>query len=804
MLCRRLIAALCLVMLPRWCAAQASQHALRFFGTGVGPPGFQDRVLIPLDDNTNAIADGSAPADIGNGSFTLEWWMRGNLADNATASSGGDQTFNDNRWIEGNIILDRDIWCGSERKFGISIAGGFVRFGTSAGDPPGADAGNSTIEGNRPVLDGQWHHVAVVRDAGTGARHIYVDGQLDYSGPSGMSQADLSYPNNGVPVTGTCGTGQLTPYGWYLVIAAEKHDAGAAYPSYNGYFDELRIWNTARSSNEIAANRLYLVATNAPGLVGCYRFEEGSGTNLADSSAAGSYTAQLRAGVAGNGQWVARSADTNNTAPVMAPGNQPPVAVAAASPTLGPAPLLVQFDASASSDPDGGPEPLAFAWTFGDGDASAQADPAHSYAAGGLYTAILRVADGTATGTASVTIRVGPTSRVELASVPGGVPLVVNGTTGVTPFALTTLAGDTLTVGAPGSATANGTALVFRCWSDGGAREHARIAPAGSLLLRAGYAPLPGGALDIPVPAANRNAESYAGSTAYANVYDANGLCCGRDSGGRYEAALAFPLNMPAGATVAEATLTLRASADQSGAPQILIRAYATSNVAAFVAGSGSSVTGLLPLTSAGVPWAPVLFTPGQTYTSPALTAVVQEVVDRPDWAAGHVVGLVLAADHTSGDHWRCWRNFQSGTPPVLRVSYSTGGGGNGDVDGDGLPDDWESAHALDCTSGDDATGDGDGDRIANGDEYVAGTNPTNANDFQRLEITAPGTSNDWNLVFATVTGRVYRVEYATQLAPPDWQPLATNLPGSGLPVQWPVTNSTGPRFYRSTVRLAP
>jgi hypothetical protein len=182
MLRHRFIAALFLVLLPRWCAAQASQHALRFFGTGVGPPGFQDRVLIPLDDNTNAITDGSAPADIGAGSFTLEWWMRGNLADNATSSSGGDQTFNDNRWIEGNIILDRDIWCGSERKFGISIAGGYVRFGTSAGDPPGADAGNSTIEGNRPVLDGQWHHVAVVRDAATGARHIYVDGLLDYSG----------------------------------------------------------------------------------------------------------------------------------------------------------------------------------------------------------------------------------------------------------------------------------------------------------------------------------------------------------------------------------------------------------------------------------------------------------------------------------------------------------------------------------------------------------------------------------------------------------------------------------------------
>jgi hypothetical protein len=120
------------------------------------------------------------------------------------------------------------------------------------------------------------------------------------------------------------------------------------------------------------------------------------------------------------------------------------------------------------------------------------------------------------------------------------------------------------------------------------------------------------------------------------------------------------------------------------------------------------------------------------------------------------------------------------------------------------LPDDWEAAHRLDCTSGADATDDRDGDLVANRDEYVAGTNPTNAQDFQRLENPVPGTSNDWNFSFATVTGRVYRIEYATQLAPADWQPLATNLPGSGLPIQWPATNGAAARYYRNAVRLAP
>ena len=35
---------------PAGVAAQLSSAALRFYGTGVGPPGQQDRILLPLDD----------------------------------------------------------------------------------------------------------------------------------------------------------------------------------------------------------------------------------------------------------------------------------------------------------------------------------------------------------------------------------------------------------------------------------------------------------------------------------------------------------------------------------------------------------------------------------------------------------------------------------------------------------------------------------------------------------------------------------------------------------------------------------
>lgn len=282
-----------------------SDFALRFFGTGVGPPGQQDRILLPVDDNVPGA--GSSPIDVGASSFTLELWLRGELADNDTTNAGGDVELFDYSWIDGNIILDRDVWCGTANAFGVSLAGGLVRFGVDSGD---TGCCNDTIEGSENVLDGTWHHVAVVRDAGEGSLVIVVDGVEDFRGSAGLSTVDLSYPDAGVPVTGNCDTGQLTPYGWYLVVAAEKHDAGPAYPSFNGYVDELRIWNVARSAAQIAADRRRILSPGTPGLVGSYRFEEGSGTSVTDSSGSGAPDGDLVAGLAGNGQWVSGPGET--------------------------------------------------------------------------------------------------------------------------------------------------------------------------------------------------------------------------------------------------------------------------------------------------------------------------------------------------------------------------------------------------------------------------------------------------------------------------------------------------------------
>lgn len=283
--------------------AQASQHALRFYGTGTAQ---QDRLAIQVDDDRPG-ADASAPCDVGAGGFTLELWLRGELADDASANAGGDTSLPATSWRDGNVVLDRGILSGSERWFGVSVAGGFVRFGVGAGDA-GGDAG-ITLEGDTPVLDGNWHHVACVRDAASGTLRIYVDGSLDHESAPDVSTADLSFPNDGLP-----GGPSLAPY---LVVGAEKYDEGPEHPSFHGDVDELRVWSVARTQAQIQASWFLVLPPDSVGLAGAWRMEEGAGTRVEDASAAHSPAGELAAGEPGNGEWLSAALDPSDVAPVI-------------------------------------------------------------------------------------------------------------------------------------------------------------------------------------------------------------------------------------------------------------------------------------------------------------------------------------------------------------------------------------------------------------------------------------------------------------------------------------------------------
>jgi hypothetical protein len=250
-----LIAIVAACLLAGSSPAAVAGFSLRFHGNGVNDI---DRVKIPLDPEY--------PVDVGATDFTVEWWMKANASEN----TAGAITPGGNNWIFGNIIIDRDVFgAGDFGDYGVSLGAGRLAFGvgTSVG-------GDYTIVGTRVVANGQWHHVAVTRRRGDGLMQLFVDGALDASafGPLGNASYRLfrptSWPNSDP----------------YLVIGAEKHDAGPAYPSYSGWLDELRVSPIVRySANFMPVFEPFVSDSNT---VALYHFDEGSGDVIADTSGA--------------------------------------------------------------------------------------------------------------------------------------------------------------------------------------------------------------------------------------------------------------------------------------------------------------------------------------------------------------------------------------------------------------------------------------------------------------------------------------------------------------------------------------
>ena len=87
-------------------------------------------------------------------------------------------------------------------------------------------------------------------------------------------------------------------------------------------------------------------------------------------------------------------------------GNQPPEAVAQASPQDTTAGTEVTFDASGSTDPDDDASSLTYGWEFGDGDSGSGEMVSHTYGSAGEYTAEVSVSDGTSSETDEVTVSI--------------------------------------------------------------------------------------------------------------------------------------------------------------------------------------------------------------------------------------------------------------------------------------------------------------------------------------------------------------------------------------------------------------
>ena len=250
-------------------AGAAHSLALKADGTvvgwGAGSPGVEDRALS--FDGAGSVVTVTNQAALNAYPLTVSAWIK-------TTQLNSDQAAIINKYLSGSL-----------NGYQLFLRNGNVRAwyfqGPVSGGFRGIYDGGDGLNGGF-VADGEWHHLAFVVDASGG--RLYVDG---------VSKATM--PWTGAPGAPTT----LQPVTWG---AYPGHPSGGFY---NGLLDEVRIWNVVRSQTDIQAGTLHGLMGTEPGLVACWKLNEGGGdtaTNTAvttgsacDGSLAGATWGQGRA-----------------------------------------------------------------------------------------------------------------------------------------------------------------------------------------------------------------------------------------------------------------------------------------------------------------------------------------------------------------------------------------------------------------------------------------------------------------------------------------------------------------------------
>lgn len=125
------------------------------------------------------------------------------------------------------------------------------------------------------LAPGKWTHIALVGDAEAGELRLYIDGKLALAKAATGEWQDISL---GKPMKQNSWETETRPF--YI---GYSYSAGREL---NGEFSECRIWNVAKTQEEIA-NNVYEVDPQSEGLVAYWKFDEGEGKIVRDHTGNG-------------------------------------------------------------------------------------------------------------------------------------------------------------------------------------------------------------------------------------------------------------------------------------------------------------------------------------------------------------------------------------------------------------------------------------------------------------------------------------------------------------------------------------
>ncbi|MDP2226452.1 MAG: PilC/PilY family type IV pilus protein, partial [Moraxellaceae bacterium] len=133
-------------------------------------------------------------------------------------------------------------------------------------------------------------------------------------------------------------------------------------------------------------------------------------------------------------------------------------------------------------------------------------------------------------------------------------------------------------------------------------------------------------------------------------------------------------VQIPQGATITEAWLTLTPSASQTTAAArgtVTIKAIDTVDAPTFNSTAAGRISGLATVGS--TVWTPSAWTSGVETSSGNIASLLQTLVNRPTWASGNAVGLTLTGSLTSGGPvFKTYGSSNVSSLPRLTVVFKT------------------------------------------------------------------------------------------------------------------------------------
>ena len=196
------------------------------------------------------------------------------------------------------------------------------------------------------------------------------------------------------------------------------------------------------------------------------------------------------------------------------------------------------------------------------------------------------------------------------------------------------------------------------------------------------------------------------------------------------------------------------------------------------------------------------------TTVETSFTDTAYDYYDGTSMATPHVAGAVAFAAMNFPEESMSQRIQRILTNvdvlPSLSGLMTTGGRLNlqqmVDTDNNGLPDWWERQYFGHYT-GTDTNADFDGDGATEWNEWVAGTNPTNAQScFKIVSVVDNGNGVDATLTWTSLTNRSYQVERAVDLFGGSYQSYSTVLSGGEGTTSFSIHYSYPTGYFRVSI----